>query len=128
MHSTLHLHIELYVCMYFIACYFETVIMNYFIWTVTLCILWMNFGKDKCNIFWQANKSILVLCSSTVKEPVSSDSRVSKQTILLHWKHYITGGFKLVSKDLRVALSILYQWIVVIQILIHPYYILWYLF
>ena len=29
MHSTLHLHIELYVCMYFIACYFETVIMKY---------------------------------------------------------------------------------------------------
>ena len=37
--------------------------------------------------------SILFLCSDTVKEPVSSHIRVSKQTILLHWKDiYYTGA------------------------------------
>ena len=30
----------------------------------------MNFGKDKCNIFWQATIT-LVLCSDTVKEPAA---------------------------------------------------------
>ena len=40
-----------------------------------------------CNIF-DNKQSILVLCSHTVKEPaVSSDSRVYKTAILLHWCH-----------------------------------------
>ena len=38
MHSTLHLHIELYVCMYFIACYFELLL-----WTI-----YMNCNIDIC--------------------------------------------------------------------------------
>ena len=44
------------VCMYFIACYFETVIMNYFKWTVTLCILWMNFDEYKQHILTSKEK------------------------------------------------------------------------
>ena len=89
MHSTLHLHIELYVCMYVFYCLLLWTVDTYFIWTVTLYVLWMNFGKDKCNIIWQAT-SILVLCSDTVKEPatVSSHIRVSKQTTLLHWNAF----------------------------------------
>ena len=35
----------------------------------------MNFDEYKQHTL-KANKSILVLCSHTVKEPVSSDSRV----------------------------------------------------
>ena len=66
MHSTLHLHIELYVCMYFIACLYELLMLIYMNCNIVYFV--NEFGKDKCNIFLQANKSILVLCSDTVKK------------------------------------------------------------
>ena len=72
MHSTLHLHIELYACMYFIACYFETVDMNcwyLFIWTKHWNLCNCEWTLMNINDIFDKQTSILVLCSSTVKEP-----------------------------------------------------------
>ena len=50
MHSTLHLHIELYVCMYFIACYYEPFYMNCNIDICVTCVTVNELWKDKQHI------------------------------------------------------------------------------
>ena len=66
------------VYMYFIACYYE-LLMLLFISTVT-CVIIVNepLDKYKCNIFWQANKSSFsfVFIYSKRNCCCSSDSRV----------------------------------------------------
>ena len=75
MHNTMYYHYAHWtVCMfvYFIACYYELLMLIYMNCSMNICCDCMNINdcewaldKDKCNLFWQANKSILVLCSST---------------------------------------------------------------
>ena len=86
MHSTMHpAHWTVYMYVY---CLLLSTVNAYFIWTVALIFIvtvWTFVNTDICE--WTLDKicvtfdkqqtSILVLCSSTVKEPaVSSDSRV----------------------------------------------------
>ena len=86
--------------MYFIACHYELLMLIYMNCNSKIYCNCVNIDNcewtlEKINAiayFDKQTKSILVLCSDTVKEPaaVSSCIRVSKQTILLHWKHYFT--------------------------------------
>ena len=70
MHITMYYHYAHWtVCMYFIACYYELLMLIYMNFNIDICCIceW-TLNKYMCNI-WEA-RSILVLCSSTVKEPV----------------------------------------------------------
>ena len=98
MHITMYYHYaHRTVCMYFIACYFETVIVNVnfkcgFIWTVTLIFVatvWTLITVNELGIYmqhiWQQT-SLLVLCSNIVKEPVPVIVECTKQPF------YYTGA------------------------------------
>ena len=78
------------------VCILLLVIMNcwyLFTWTVTLYILWMNFGKDICNI-WQA-RSILVLCSDTEAITIT----YSKTVPQTHWQQTLPTFYLCTSME-----------------------------